>query len=110
MDSFVPGTRLSLFPLSPLFDRIFDPEYRANINEATRKVPLLWFMYVLCVPLTKSLVWIELSPTTITHISNLLAAASVICLRSGANPWLFVVLAQSIKINRELASRRVSWK
>lgn len=77
---------------SSLLDRIFDPEYRANINAATRKVPLLWFMYVLCIPLSKFLVKLRWSPTTITHISNLLAVASVISLAVGTNPWQFVVL------------------
>jgi len=83
---------VNLSTRSSLFDYFFDPEYRANFNVATRQVPLVWLMYMLCIPLSKMLVWLNCAPTTVTHISNLLAVASVICLGSGADPWLFVFL------------------
>lgn len=77
---------------TPLLDWMFDPEYRRHLNQATREVPLLHAMYLLCIPLGKALVWARCSPTTITHISNLLAACSVAALAWAPNPWLFPLL------------------
>jgi hypothetical protein len=75
-----------------LFDKIFDPEYRRNLNQATRQVPLLRALYVLCIPLAKVLVRLNCSPTIITHASNLLACGAVAALAWAQNPWLFPAL------------------
>ena len=78
--------------MSRLLDRIFDPEYRRNLNPATRQVPLLHALYLLCIPLSKALVRLNCSPTFITHLSNVSAAAAVAALAWAENAWLFPVL------------------
>jgi hypothetical protein len=75
-----------------LFDTLFDPEYRRNLNQATRQVPLLYVLYLLCIPLSKALVRLKCSPTIITHVSNLLAAGAVAALAWAESPWLFPAL------------------
>ena len=75
-----------------LLDRIFDPEYRRNLNQATRQVPLLHALYLLCIPLSKALVRLDCSPTFITHLSNVSATAAVAALLWAENAWLFPVL------------------
>ena len=75
-----------------LFDRVFDPEYRRSLNQVTMQVPLLRALYLLCIPLSKALVRLGWSPTSITHVSNLLAVGSVAALIWAENPWLFPVL------------------
>jgi phosphatidylglycerophosphate synthase len=85
----MPDSRAS----SPsLVDRIFDPEYRRNLNVATRQVPLLYALYFLCIPLAKLFVRLGLSPNAITHMSNSLAACSIAALIWIANPWVFPIL------------------
>jgi phosphatidylglycerophosphate synthase len=83
-------------PASPaprtLLDRIFDPAYRENLNPATRVVPLLHGLYLLCIPLAKLFVTLKVAPNTITHLSNATAAAAVAALIWAANPWLFPAL------------------
>lgn len=76
----------------PLLDRVFDPEYRRNLNQATLRVPLLRALYLLCIPLSKALVRLGWSPTSITHVSNLLAIGAVAALIWAENPWLFPAL------------------
>ena len=76
----------------PLLDRVFDPEYRRNLNRATLQVPLLRALYLLCIPLSKALVQLGWSPTSITHVSNLLAVGAVAALIWAENPWLFPAL------------------
>jgi phosphatidylglycerophosphate synthase len=76
----------------PLLDRVFDPEYRRNLNKVTLQVPLLRALYLLCIPLSKTLVRLGWSPTSITHVSNLLAVGSVAALIWAENPWLFPAL------------------
>jgi phosphatidylglycerophosphate synthase len=75
-----------------LVDRLFDPAYRQNLNPATRQVPLLYALYFLCIPLSKSLVRLGVTPTTITHMSNALAIGAVASLAFAASPWWFPLL------------------
>jgi phosphatidylglycerophosphate synthase len=75
-----------------LLDTIFDPEYRRNLNPATRQVPLLHALYLLCIPLAKILVRLGCTPTFITHLSNASAAAAVAALVWAQSPWLFPAL------------------
>lgn len=76
----------------PLLDRVFDPEYRRALNPVTLQVPLLRLLYLFCIPLSKALVRLGCSPTSITHVSNLLAIGSVAALIWAENPWLFPAL------------------
>jgi len=78
--------------LRSLLDRAFDKSYRSNLNRATRDVPLLWLIYVTCIPLAKVCVQLKLSATTISHLSNLLAAFAVAALIWVENPWAFPLL------------------
>ncbi len=75
-----------------LIDLLFDPKYRSGLNQATRAVPLLRWLYLLAVPLAKLLHGLKLTPNSITHLSNLAAIAAVACLAWAANPWWFPLL------------------
>lgn len=79
-------------PLSSLLNKLFDPQYRAHLNQATREVPLLYALYVLCIPMSKVLIRFGVSPTVITHFSNLLAIIAVAALVWAPNPWWFPAL------------------
>jgi phosphatidylglycerophosphate synthase len=62
------------------------------MNPGTRVVPLLYFLYMMTIPLARGLVWLRISPNIITTGSNLIAVLSVACLVGGGNPWLFPLL------------------
>ena len=71
---------------------IFDTRYVEYFNRATKDVPLLYALYFLCIPLAKLLRTLGLSPTWITHLSNLLALAAICALVWASNPWWFPLL------------------
>ena len=73
-------------------DRVLDRKYRDSLNRATREVPLLHWLYITCIPLSKACVRLGLSPTTISHCSNALAMLAVTALAWSDNPWLFPLL------------------
>jgi phosphatidylglycerophosphate synthase len=80
---------LSWVFVEQLRDWMFDVEYRRSLNQATRQVPLLHFLYLACVPLSKACVRLGLAPNTISHVSNALAALAVAALIWAENPWIF---------------------
>lgn len=66
--------------------------FRGAINTACRDVPLLYALYVFCIPLAQVLAWLRLTPTMITHLSNLCALTSVLALIRSDSLWLFPTL------------------
>jgi hypothetical protein len=75
-----------------LFDSIFDPAYRKGLNQATREVPLLKFLYLTSIPLAKLLAYLGLRPNTITSISNVVALVGIGTVLWAENPWYFPLL------------------